>query len=92
VRVAVTDDVHVPNGDAVELEIQSAAGVTRKRLASPVREVDVTRYDCTFPLSELKVSAQEVGEGFGFSFLLHEDDGQGPDGVMTLPPVTVRCP
>ena len=92
VRVEVTDDVHVPGGDAVELEIQSAAGVRRKRLASPVREGNVTRYECMFPLSELKVSPQEVGAGFGFSLLLHEDDGKGPDGVMTLPPVTVRGP
>jgi hypothetical protein len=55
-----------------------------------VREGNVTRYECMFPLSELKVTPQEVGAGFGFSLLLHEDDGQGPDGVMTLPPVTVR--
>ena len=32
----------------------------------------------------------EIKKGFGFSILLHEDDGQGPDGVMTLPAATVQ--
>ena len=89
VRVAVTDDVHV-SGDAVEIEVQTTAGVVRKPLSAPVREGTVTRYDCTFPLADLKIAPPEVKKGFGFSILLHEDDGQGPDGVMTLPPATVH--
>ncbi len=88
VRVEVTDDVHA-SGDAVEIEVQTTAGVVRKLLSAPVREGAVTRYDCTFPWTELKVSPDEIKKGFGFSLLLHEDDGQGPDGVMTLPPATV---
>ena len=64
----------------------------RKPLSAPVREGAVTRYDCSFRLADLKIAPQEVKSGFGFSILLHEDDGQGPDGVMTLPPVTVRGP
>ena len=44
----------------------------------------------TFPLAELKISPDEIKKGFGFSLLLHEDDGQGPDGVMTFPPATVH--
>ena len=91
VRVEVADDVHAA-GDAVELEVQTAAGVVRKPLSAPVREGAVTRYDCSFRLADLKIAPQEVKSGFGFSILLHEDDGQGPDGVMTLPPVTVRGP
>ena len=62
------------------------------QLSAPVREGAVTRYDCSFRLADLKIAPQEVKSGFGFSILLHEDDGQGPDGVMTLPPVTVRGP
>ena len=88
VRVEVTDDVHA-SGDAVEVEVQTAAGVVRRPCASPVREGNVTRYDCVFRLADLRIAPQEVKSGFGFSILLHEDDGQGPDGVMTLPPVTV---
>jgi hypothetical protein len=88
VRVEVTDDVHAP-GDAVEVEVQTAAGVVRKPLSAPVRVGNVTRYACLFPLADLKITPQEVKSGFGFSILLHEDDGQGPDGVMTLPAATV---
>ena len=89
VRVEVTDDIQAP-GDAVEVEVQTAAGVVRKPLLAPVRDGNVTRYDCTFPLADLKITPQEVRSGFGFSILLHEDDGQGPDGVMALPPATVQ--
>ena len=89
VRVEVTDDVYA-SGDAVEVEVQTSAGVVRKPLSAPVREGSVTRYDCSFPLAELKISPDEIKKGFGFSILLHEDDGQGPDGVMTLPPATVQ--
>ena len=73
----------------MEVEVQTAAGVMRKPLSAPVREGNVTRYDCSFPMAELKISPDEIKKGFGFSLLLHEDDGQGPDGVMTLPPATV---
>ena len=89
VRVEVSDDVHAA-GDAVEVEVQTAAGVVRKPLSAPMREGNVTRYDCLFPLADLKITPEEVKSGFGFSLLLHEDDGQGPDGVMTLPPATVQ--
>ena len=88
VRVEVTDDVQAP-GDAVEVEVQTSAGVVRKPLLALVREGNVTRYDCSFPLADLKITPPEVKSGFGFSILLHEDDGHGPDGVMTLPPATV---
>ncbi|MBR0503823.1 MAG: hypothetical protein IJJ84_00335, partial [Kiritimatiellae bacterium] len=88
VRVEVTDDVQAP-GDAVEVEVQTSAGVVRKSLSAPVREGNVTRYDCSFPLADLKIAPPEVKSGFGFSILLHEDDGKGPDGVMTLPPATL---
>ena len=89
VRVEVADDVQAP-GDAVEVEVQTSAGVVHKPLSASVREGNVTRHDCSFPLADLKIASPEVKSGFGFSILLHEDDGQGPDGVMTLTPATVR--
>ena len=64
----------------------------RRYEVNPDMLADVTElpfYDCSFPLADLKIAPPEVKSGFGFSILLHEDDGQGPDGVMTLPPATV---
>lgn len=90
VRVEVTDDVHVPSGDAVEIVVKTAKGEWKDRFADGVRKDVVTTYEIAIPFDEAGISAQDISDGFVFGAKVREDDGYGDDGYIFVTPTVIR--
>ena len=84
VRVLVRDDVRAA-GDRCEVVWQVPGGNPKARdLAHVSRKGADDVYEIVLPGADCGFDAARLREGVLFNVRLHEDDGEGPDGILAI--------